>query len=60
MEKNELVFPLDYKLRTKDIAMLTLCSLRTADRLKGCMKKAHGVKRVLYKHYLDYFGEKAL
>lgn len=57
---NKYRFPLEYKLRTKDIAELTMCSTRTADRLKLSMKKMYGVKRVLYKHYLDYFGEREL
>lgn len=53
-------YPLNYKLRTKDIARLTLCSERTADRLKSSMKKLYGVRVVLYKHYLDYFGEREI
>lgn len=56
----EKEYPLNYKLRSKDIAELCFCSVRTADRLKSCMKKLYGVKIVLYKHYLDYFGVRAL
>lgn len=56
----EKEYPFHYKMRSKDIAELCYCSIRTADRIKSCIKKTYGVKIVLYKHYLDYFGVKTL
>lgn len=43
------------KLTTKDIAFLSLCSLRTADRIKADIKKTFNVKRVLVYHYNAYY-----
>lgn len=43
------------KLTTKDIAMLSMCSVRTADRIKAEIKKTFNVQRVLVWHYNAYY-----
>lgn len=45
------------KLTDKDICFLSMCSLRTAQRIKAEIKRTYNVQTVLYKHYLLYYGE---
>lgn len=50
-------YPLYYKMRTKDIAEECFCSIRTADRIKKCIKNLYSIDVVLYRHFLMYFKE---
>lgn len=45
-----------YKLTTKDIANLNMCSIRSAERLKAEIKKELKIKVVRYMHFKEYFG----
>jgi len=53
MRNKEL--PQWYKLSTKDIAELSLVSIRTAERIKAEIKHLFNIKIVRYKHYLQYY-----
>ncbi|GEM_PF-4954533 len=43
------------KLSTKEIAVLSMCSLRTADRIKKAIRETYGVKKVTRRHYEAYY-----
>lgn len=43
------------KLTTKEIATLSMCSLRQADRIKKEIKKTFGIKVVKIGHYEAYY-----
>lgn len=43
------------KLTTKEIAQLSECSIRTAERIKKQIKLEFKIKRVLLRHYNGYF-----
>lgn len=44
------------KLTTKDIAFLSMCSLRTAQRIKAEIRKTFNCKNVLVWHYNAYYN----
>ena len=43
------------KLTTKEIAVLSECSLRTADRIKTAIKRELNISKVYYKDYCKYY-----
>lgn len=45
------------KLTTKEIAVLSEVSLRTADRIKTAIKRELNIKKVYYKDYCKYYLE---
>ena len=45
------------KLTTKEIAVLSECSLRTADRIKTAIKRELNIKKVYYKDYCKFYLE---
>ena len=45
------------KLTTKEIAVLSECSLRTADRIKTAIKREFNIKKVYYKDYCKFYLE---
>ena len=49
--------PKTKKLTTKDISVLSMVSLRSADRIKKQIKDTYNVKIVRYRHYLRYYEE---
>lgn len=51
----EIRYSIYKKLTTKDIASLSMCSLRQADRIKADIKKTFGIRTVLMAHYNQYY-----
>lgn len=49
------MFNPNYKLTTKDIARLNMCSIRSAERLKRQIKIELGIKIVRYRHFVEFF-----
>lgn len=43
------------KLTTKEIAVLSEVSLRTADRIKTAIKREFNISKVYYKDYCKYY-----
>ena len=43
------------KLTTKEIAVLSDVSLRTADRIKTAIKREFNISKVYYKDYCKYY-----
>ena len=43
------------KLTTKEIAVLSEVSLRTADRIKSAIKREFNISKVYYKDYCKYY-----